>query len=99
MNPNGKNQRKLKFDSFILAQCHSFGVVCAIAVVLCFGLLAGSAQTGVYLYSGTETNITLSPGTYQIQAYGATGAAQRHLAAAASELKWKAYLTSRHQQR
>ena len=45
----------------------------AIAVVLQLGTLAGSAQTNIYLFSGTETNITLPPGTYIITAYGAPG--------------------------
>ena len=44
-----------------------------IAVVLHFGVLAGSAQTNIYLYSGSETNITLRPGTYILTAYGAPG--------------------------
>jgi hypothetical protein len=46
----------------------------AIAVVLQFGTLAGSAQTNIYLFSGAQTNITLNPGTYIITAYGAYGA-------------------------
>ncbi len=45
-----------------------------IVVVLHFGVLAGSAQTNIYLFSGLETNITLNPGTYIITAYGAPGA-------------------------
>jgi Glycine rich protein len=45
----------------------------AIAVVLQLGMLAGSAQTNKYLLSGSETNITLPPGTYIITAYGAPG--------------------------
>ena len=45
----------------------------AIAVILQMGLLAGSAQTNIYLFSGSETNITLPPGTYIITAYGAPG--------------------------
>jgi hypothetical protein len=45
----------------------------AIAVVLQLGILAGSAQTNLYLFSGSETNITLPPGTYIITAYGAAG--------------------------
>ena len=45
----------------------------AIAVVLQLGMLAGSAQTNIYLFSGSETNITLPPGTYIITAYGAPG--------------------------
>ncbi len=46
----------------------------SIAVVLQLGVLAGSAQTNIYLFSGSETNITLPPGTYIITAYGAAGA-------------------------
>src|ERR1039458_8228965 len=45
----------------------------AIAVVLQLGILPGSAQTNIYLFSGSETNITLPPGTYIITAYGAPG--------------------------
>jgi len=47
--------------------------LCAVAVVLQFGVLAGSAQTGQYLFSGTETSIALNPGTYDITAFGAAG--------------------------
>ena len=36
----------------------------AIAVFLQLGVLAASAQTNIYLFSGPETNITLNPGTY-----------------------------------
>jgi hypothetical protein len=36
----------------------------AMAVVLQLGMPGGSAQTNIYLYSGSETNITLPPGTY-----------------------------------
>ena len=65
---------KTKCKLIIRAVRHSFGVVvCAVAVVLQFGVLAGSAQTGIYLFSGSETNITLNPGTYDITAYGAQG--------------------------
>jgi hypothetical protein len=52
------------------------GVVCAAAVVLRFGVLAGSAQTGQYLFTGSETTITLNPGLYAITAYGAQGGSQ-----------------------
>src|ERR1039457_5641593 len=45
----------------------------AIAVALQLGMLAGSAQTNKYLFTGSETNITLPPGTYIITAYGAPG--------------------------
>jgi hypothetical protein len=46
----------------------------SMAVVLHLGARACSAQTNIYLFSGSETNITLSPGTYIITAYGAAGA-------------------------
>ena len=42
-------------------------------VALLFGALAGSAQTSQYLYTGSETNITLPRGVYTITAYGAKG--------------------------
>jgi hypothetical protein len=44
-------------------------------VVLHLGVLAGSAQTNIYLH-GAETNITLPRGTYVITAYGAPGGGQ-----------------------
>jgi hypothetical protein len=43
------------------------------AVALKLGMLAGSAQTNLYLFSGSETNITLNPGAYVITAYGVPG--------------------------
>src|SRR5208282_3200217 len=64
---------KTKFKSTIRTTCHSIGVVCAVAVVLQFGVLAGSAQTGQYLFTGSMTTITLNPGLYDITAYGAKG--------------------------
>ncbi len=42
-------------------------------VVLQFGALAAYAQTTEYLYTGSETNVTLNPGTFIITAYGALG--------------------------
>lgn len=47
--------------------------LCLIAPILLFGLPGGFAQTGQYLFSGSETMITLNPGTYYITAYGAQG--------------------------
>jgi hypothetical protein len=47
----------------------------SMAVVLQLGVLAGSAQTSIYLFTGSLTNITLPPGIYIIQAYGAEAAA------------------------
>ena len=65
--------RKPNFKSCVPARCHSFKAVCAIAVVLQFGVLASSAQTGEYLFTGSTTTITLNPGLYDITAYGAQG--------------------------
>jgi hypothetical protein len=64
---------KTKLKYFIRAGYRSFGLVCAVAVILQLGVLAGSAQTGQYLFTGSETNITLNPGTYDITVYGARG--------------------------
>src|SRR5258708_27596040 len=62
-----------KFKSTLRTRCHSYGVVCVVAIVLQFGVLSGSVQ---YLFfSGSETTITLNPGFYAITAYGAQGGA------------------------
>ena len=62
------------FRLSIRSMWHSFvGVVFAVALVLLVGALAGSAQTGIYLYTGSESTITLNPGLYDITAYGAQG--------------------------
>jgi hypothetical protein len=45
--------------------------ILAAVVPLHLGTLAGSAQINIYLYSGSETSITLPHGTYIITAYGA----------------------------
>ncbi len=37
------------------------------------GMLAASAQTNIYLFTGSKTNITLPSGIDYITAYGATG--------------------------
>jgi hypothetical protein len=51
----------------------SLKMVSAFALVLQFGLLAGFAQTNIYFFTGSETNISLPRGTYDITAYGAQG--------------------------
>ena len=42
-------------------------------MILEFGLIAGLGQTNIYLFTGSETSITLNPGAYEITAYGAQG--------------------------
>ena len=49
------------------------GISMTVAIVMQMGVLAASAQTNKYLFTGTETNITLAAGTYLITAYGAQG--------------------------
>ena len=63
----------MKFKSFVGLQNHLFSKVCMIGVTLLFAALASSAQTGIYLYTGSMTTITLNPGIYNITAYGAQG--------------------------
>jgi hypothetical protein len=58
------------FNSF---GCGRTRCALSLAVVLQLSVLAGSAQTNIYLYSGSLTNITLNVGTYIITAYGASG--------------------------
>ncbi len=50
-------------------------VICGVgvAVVLQMGVMAGSARADLFLYTGSETNVALDPGTYIITAYGASG--------------------------
>ena len=64
---------KTKYKFFISSGRHPFSAVCMVGVTLLFGVLASSAQTGIYLFTGSETTITLNPGLYNITAYGAQG--------------------------
>ena len=65
-----KSTNKTKIQTHI----NSLGAaICWVAVILLLGVLAGSAQTSIYLFSGAETNINLNPGLYNITAYGAQG--------------------------
>jgi hypothetical protein len=45
----------------------------AVALVFGLGLIGSPAQTGDYLYSGSEQTISLAPGLYDFTAYGAPG--------------------------
>jgi len=49
----------------------------ALAGIWLSGARAASAQTTDYLYSGSETNVTLNPGIYVITAYGAPGGSNK----------------------
>jgi Glycine rich protein len=51
-----------------IRRCGFLGAI----VVLC-GILSSSAQTGSYMFTGSETTVTLNPGLYDITAYGAQG--------------------------
>src|ERR1041384_5851435 len=66
---------KTKEKFSIYPKCHLFSAVCVTVVILLFGVLAGYAQTGNYLYSGSKATITLNPGLYAITSYGAQGGA------------------------
>src|SRR5690349_1366157 len=46
---------------------------CGPLEILKFGVLASSAQTGTYLFSGSLQTVTLNPGSYVITAFGAQG--------------------------
>jgi PEP-CTERM motif len=62
-----------KYKFFNFTQYHPFSAAGMVAVTLLFGMLASSAQTGDYQYAGSEQTITLSPGYYDITAFGAQG--------------------------
>ena len=66
---------KMNYKFFIFPKRHPFSAVWSVPALLLLGLLAGYAQTGTYLFTGSETTITLNPGTYNITAYGAQGGA------------------------
>jgi hypothetical protein len=64
---------KAKYQFFIYPPSHSFAAACMGVIIWVFGVFSTSAQTGDYLYSGSEQTITLNPGLYDISAYGAQG--------------------------
>src|ERR1035441_2677439 len=41
-------------------------IIITLLISYLFGVLTGSAQTNIYLFTGTEQTITLNPGTYDI---------------------------------
>ena len=47
--------------------------ILAAVAAMQLGMLVCSAQTDLYLYTGSEATITLNPGIYDITAYGAQG--------------------------
>jgi len=64
---------KTKYNSFICPKRYPFSAVWSVVILLLLGVLTCFAQTGEYLFTGSETNITLNPGLYNIIAYGAQG--------------------------
>ncbi len=58
---------------FICLKWHPFSAVCMVAIFLLLGLLTSSVEAGIYVFTGSETTVTLSPGVYNIAAYGAQG--------------------------
>jgi hypothetical protein len=67
------NYVKTKCKFRIYSQCPPFSAIRIVAATLFLGVFASSAQTIIFLFTGVETNITLSPGTYNITAYGDQG--------------------------
>jgi hypothetical protein len=61
-----------KTQPTITLRQHACIITLALAAVL-LAALKCEAQTGIYLFAGSETTITLNPGTYDITAYGAQG--------------------------
>jgi hypothetical protein len=86
---------KTKCKFFVFPQFRPLNAVCMVTATVLFEVLAGSAQTGQYLFTGLETNITLNPGNYEITAYGAQGGSNGDSDIGGSGLKWKPDSTSR----
>ncbi len=73
---------KMKCKFLIYPKCHQFSAVFyMVAVIMVLGVLASSAQTELYLFTGSETTINLNPGTYDIAAYGAQGGGSEYFGA------------------
>jgi hypothetical protein len=78
-----RNAMKTKDNSLVSPGYYPNSTLAMVVASLLFGTLASPAQTGNYLYdgpgtygtgwSGSEETITLSPGLYDITAYGAQG--------------------------
>jgi hypothetical protein len=64
---------KTRYKFFNSFKCRLFSTLCTVVVKLVFGVLSVSAQTGTFLFTGSEVTITLNPGAYDITAYGAQG--------------------------
>src|SRR6266478_5235062 len=64
---------KTKYQSYVCPLWLPFSAVCRAAPLLLFAVLASSAQTHTYLFTGSKTNITLNSGLYQITVYGRKG--------------------------
>jgi hypothetical protein len=78
IKPKGKgkmsNHMKIKYNFFGCLQCHPLNAVCiALASMLFESIVASAQTTNQFLYTGSETNITLPPGSYDITAFGAQG--------------------------
>jgi hypothetical protein len=66
---------KTKYDFFIHFPSSPLNAACIVATTILLALHSGYAQTSKYLFTGSETNINLNPGDYEIVAYGAAGGA------------------------
>jgi hypothetical protein len=79
---NLRKHMKMKCKFLIYPKCHQFSAVFyMVAVIMVLGVLASSAQTELYLFTGSETTINLNPGTYDIAAYGAQGGGSEYFGA------------------
>src|SRR5580704_13888064 len=83
MSSGQSGPMRTKFKPNTYAKHHSFGAFFAAAVVVQFAVLAGYAQPGTYLFTGSERTITLNPGLYDITAFGAQGGNSQNSSGAA----------------
>jgi len=76
-----KPKMRTRYAYPIFSKAHPFTAFGSVPIFLLLGVLSDFAQSGIYLFTGSEETITLNPGTYDITAYGAQGAA-------ASQANW-----------
>lgn len=84
----------MKASCNIFPNGHPFSAVRSAPILLLIGVLAGFGQTNIYTFTGSETNIILNPGNYDITVYGAQGGSAYVSRALGAEVRARFNLTT-----